>query len=161
MRLGWSAVAISVRLGMDSKNLLDATCRPTDRIQVATAKRIAAVYDEMSMSLPPTSTRGQRISVARTQGLAQRRGWPPPLAWDNPDDPHEQPVTHAAVTERTDVDPIVIERIIGGDASLARSATWAERESIVRRWRADGRPLNELERLTGWQPRKYLREDAA
>lgn len=154
MRLGWSAVAISARLEMDPSNLLNAISRPTDQIQGKTAKRIAAVYDEMSMSLPPTTTANERISVSRTQRLAERRGWPPPLAWDDIDR-DEHAVAHAI---SDDLDPVVVERILAGDMTLARHATKPERTEVVARWPGS---LKELGRLSGWRTHRYAERAAS
>jgi hypothetical protein len=95
---------------------------------------------------------------ART--IATKHGWPPPLAWDDIDnDP-----APAATVEHLDVDPVVVERILAGDAV---NATTAERRAVVARWPETGRSYADLARLTGWKVERYhptatgLEEDAA
>lgn len=56
-----------------------------DTITAATADRVAATYERLSMRLAD----GPKAN--RLRMLAARKGWPPPLAWDNLDDPDEQP----------------------------------------------------------------------
>jgi hypothetical protein len=43
------------------------------------------IYDQLSMQIP------EGRYVARTRNHAERMGWPPPLAWDDIDDPDECP----------------------------------------------------------------------
>jgi hypothetical protein len=57
----------------------------------STAAKVAAVYDKLSMTLPPNQTSREKAAVTKARNLARRKGWPPPLAWDNIDNPDEQP----------------------------------------------------------------------
>lgn len=56
-----------------------------------TAAKVSAVYERLSMTLPPNETTREKAAVSKAKGLARRRGWPPPLAWTNIDDPDENP----------------------------------------------------------------------
>jgi ParB family chromosome partitioning protein len=58
-----------------------------------------------------------------------------------------------------DVDEAVVESILGGD--WAAEANPAERAEVLRRWHAAGKPLAEMERLTGWKPERYFVEERA
>jgi hypothetical protein len=55
--------------------------RPT--VSGATTRRVRDLYDDLWDQPPPQSTWGERISAAKARGHAARRGWPPPLAWDD------------------------------------------------------------------------------
>ena len=55
-------------------------------------------------------------------------------------------------------DPVVIDRILAGDFTLAKTATKAERVEVVARWQG---ALNELERATGWRADRYRKDGAA
>lgn len=59
-------------------------------------------------------------------------------------------------TTKSEVDPIVVERLLAGDGTVARNATAAERRLVTARWTESGKALNALERLTGWQVHRYL-----
>lgn len=87
-RLGWSSSAVARVAGINVDTVKQWRRGPRAEIHtVGTA--IARAYDELSMRLPATNTRHERIAVARTRGHAERNGWPPPLAWDDAtiDDP--------------------------------------------------------------------------
>ena len=69
--------------------------------------------------------------------------------------------THLTSARRvSDVDEVMVERILSGDFSNSRSATGPERRLVVAAWPATGRPLADLERGTGWKADRY-REDVA
>lgn len=82
--LGWSYGEIGTACGVKSREWARELMLH-QRTHTDTAKRVAAAYEQMSMTIPtgPTRTRGRL--------WAERRGWPPPLAWDNIDDPDERP----------------------------------------------------------------------
>ena len=56
---------------------------------------------------------------------------------------------------RHEVDHVLVQRVLTGDARLAAIATRAERELIVSLWRNGNRPLRDLEAITGWKPERY------
>lgn len=53
-----------------------------------------------------------------------------------------------------DIDWVAVERVLAGDPV---PCTQAERIEVIQRWPATGRPLNDLQRLTGWNIFRYLR----
>jgi hypothetical protein len=150
--LGWSTTQIAERIDMVQNQLWMTTQQET--VYRSTAARVAEIYDVLSMSVPPTTTTSERISVSRTKSHAIRAGWAPPLAWDDIDDPNEQPNFGGADDA---IDPVVVSRILGQDASLAHVATAAERRAVVAVWPGS---MASLERLTGWRTDRYVtRED--
>lgn len=82
MALGWTARDIADHAGYSSHqsihNLIGEAVR-RDWVSPATAARIAAVYDELSMTPGPSV-------ITRTR--AHAKGWPVPLAWDDGHGPH-------------------------------------------------------------------------
>ena len=150
MRLGWTSQDIADAAGWNHRNavlriLNGQKGKPCTWLERETNDRITAVYERLSMRIPtgPYRDRGRR--------QAERKGWPPPLAWDDIDNPNESPKGPHMDT-KIDIDPVVVDRILAGRVV---PATRIEREEVCRRWRASGRPMNELERLTGWQVRRY------
>ena len=81
--IGWSLNEIGRRLGIDVRVL---PARMDQRwVRRVTHDRMAAIYDELSMTVP-----GDRYANRR-RILAARKGYAPPLAWDDIDDPDERP----------------------------------------------------------------------
>lgn len=123
----------------------------------ATLDRITAAYERLSMTLPPETTKDERISASKSRNRARRMGWLPPLAWEDidagilatPDDHDADEIDHA-----------VIARILAGDTTLAPYATRAEREEVIRRWENAGHTQQLLEELTGWTVNRRRRRAA-
>lgn len=84
-----------------------------------------------------------------TRNAALRRGWVPPAAWDDIDDPECRPDTRGTASRhRTDVDEIAIERACAGDLPAGFKLTTAERRIIVSELRHRGIPDQEITRRT-------------
>lgn len=153
MALGWSSNIIGQRAGVGPTNMTRLRNAPT--ITTAMATRIAQVYNDLSMTLPPVTQ-----AVANVRNLARRRGYLPPLAWDDDaiDDPDASPRGTHTRHDKHDIDPIAVERVLAGDRL---PTTIAEKREITRRWVAQGRSLNELERRTGWKADRYTEREAS
>jgi hypothetical protein len=82
--LGWSRLVIANRLGYTHNGAISYLMR-AETMLPDTAARIAAVYDELSMTVPTGA------GPARARTWAKRLGFVPPLAWDAIDDPNETP----------------------------------------------------------------------
>lgn len=78
--LGWTQRDLCARLGWNPRRLAMVLCR--DRIACSVARPIADLYEELSSAPGPS---------AKTRDIAAHKGWVPPLAWDDIDDPDEQP----------------------------------------------------------------------
>jgi transcriptional regulator with XRE-family HTH domain len=88
--LGWSQSKLAERLGVQRSNF---RLTGTWQVEAATARAVVALYDELSMTLPPTDTHRDRIAASRAKRYAADRGWLPPLALDDDrlDDPGYEP----------------------------------------------------------------------
>jgi len=158
--LGWNWHLLSGHLGCSAEYVRTVA---TDKkfVYASTASKIAALYDELSMRFPPEDTPGQKNAATRARMRAKRKGWAPPLAWDNIDDPKERPKFGNAPGSRpkTDVDPAVVDRVIGGERLRM---TTAERVIVVQRLRARGLSLLEIEAHTGISKvERYVRDGEA
>lgn len=80
--MGWSQQVLADRLGVSVPAVSKIKRQP--RVQAAKARRIAAIYDDLSMRPGPDR---------RTKAWAAKQGYAPPLAWDDDaiDDPAAQP----------------------------------------------------------------------
>ena len=87
--LGWTYNAITRETGISATHLSDiARQTPRGRVGGHAATTIRATYDRLSM------TRPDGAYADRARRTAQHLGWPPPLAWDDIDDPDETPTGH-------------------------------------------------------------------
>jgi hypothetical protein len=89
-RLGWSIPAIARVTGLDHR-LLYAVGLRHQSIRKTTHDAIVSAYEQLSMTKAPETTTAERISATRARMRAARNGFAPPLAWDDIDDPDEQP----------------------------------------------------------------------
>lgn len=78
--IGHSVKHIAERIGKSQSNFHVHRWDDSYTVTVSTARLVAGLYDELSMVIPPDS-------AAKTRALnyARKRGWPPPLAWDDID----------------------------------------------------------------------------
>lgn len=81
MALGWPGHAIAGHCGWRTGEAVFEITR-RNWVQRSTAEAVAHVYEHLSMTPGPS---------AQTRARAARMGWPPPLAWDDIDNPDEQP----------------------------------------------------------------------
>lgn len=108
--LGWSMPAIADRLELDRALVL--RWLTIERVEPKTLERVEAVYAELSMTLPPTDTPGQKYSVQRLKKLGESRGWVPPLAWDDIDTDFGPRLSVVPDTEV--IDELAVEFAIAG-----------------------------------------------
>lgn len=83
MRIGWPREEISYRLGYAQRTTVLKLINQ-DRCRATTAARVTALYRQLECTPGPSR---------RTAGRAALLGYPPPIAWDDIDDPDEQPKT--------------------------------------------------------------------
>ncbi|MEJ7796792.1 MAG: helix-turn-helix domain-containing protein [Nocardioides sp.] len=142
MTMGWSSPRIAAHGHWTTGEAVLEIAR-RDRVTATNRDLIARIYDQLCMIPGPS---------AATRARARLEGYPPPLAWDDIDDPAEQPTSPARDTAL--VDDAVVTRILAGDVV---AATHPERVEVARRWAATGRPLCDLALLTGWKVERYHR----
>jgi transcriptional regulator with XRE-family HTH domain len=75
MTLGWTSQDIADRVGYTRVYVTALSSR--GRVTAAAAKRIGRVFKELSMTVPADT-----LISRRTKAFARRKGWLPPLAWD-------------------------------------------------------------------------------
>lgn len=88
---GWSQARIAARVGMLPGNFSSVLYhRPA--VTAATARAVAALYEELQDQAPPEGNQRERIAASRARRYAAERGWAPPAAWDGAiDDPAAKP----------------------------------------------------------------------
>lgn len=82
--IGWTQTELATRIGWSVSNLNTLARAGRPYVTVDTARMVAALYDELSMTPGPSG---------RARSVASRHGWLPPLAWDDEqlDDPSHEP----------------------------------------------------------------------
>lgn len=90
---GWPGRWLSAKLGWREQRLQTLLCHQK-YVNRSTYQAICRLYDQLWDQRPPMDTPGHRQSVARTVRWAARRGFAPPLAWDDDtiDDPQAKPL---------------------------------------------------------------------
>lgn len=120
-------------------------------ILAANAAAVRRLYDELSMTPGPSN---------RARSHAARRGWVPPLAWDDEaiDDPNATPAdsSHPLPVPRADVDEVAVARAIAGEPA-ARPLTTAERRAVITALHARGLQDPLIAAHTGLPVRAVLR----
>lgn len=154
-RLGWAVPVMAKRLGLSHQALYDIGRYPT--VYATTRDRIIALYDELSMVLPEPATTAEKVSVSRARNNATRKGWPPPLAWDDIDDENERPRVsaprYAESNWEDSVDHAVVWRVVNGQPRPRRLSR-AEAAEVVRILTSRGVSGGDMERL-GFKPERY------
>ncbi|GAB7044914.1 hypothetical protein [Catenuloplanes indicus] len=135
--LGWTFEQIGARFPkpVSSRAIQKLAYQGDKRVHVATANRIDVIYRELS---------SRQGSSPITRARAKARGWLPPLAWDNIDDPDEEPRLGGEGSDL--VDKVAIERALGGDRIRL---TPAERHHAIHVAVARGVPATKAGRALG------------
>lgn len=81
--LGWSRQRLAGQLGIGPSNFTPLVDGSRTKVIVATQRAVYALYDELSMTHPPADTPNLVAGVNRAKADARRRGWRPPLAYDD------------------------------------------------------------------------------
>lgn len=130
--LGWSIQRQAGMLGFRQENYRATLGR--ERMERASWEKVRDLYDRLSMTPPVPADRHEKIGVTRAKNEAARRGWVPPLAWDNID---HDPEPAAAEQDDAAVSMASIYLAIEGKATWGE-LTPAERHETIGRLRATG-----------------------
>lgn len=90
-RIGYSAQRIADAAGVHLDTVIDARRTVREFVAVKVRDGILAAYDQLADTPAVGEAERDRAGITRTRNHAARAGWPPPLAWDDIDNPHEQP----------------------------------------------------------------------
>lgn len=150
--LGWSMRALATEVNTaNPTTLLNLVRRENPQfVRRDFAERIIDAYDRLR------DTQRYGRGASRAKNIAAEKQWPGPRAWDNIDDPREEPY---AANDPTYLDPVLVDRIAAGSVALLPEVpvNATARTEVCRRWHESGRSLAELSRLTGWRVDRYYR----
>ncbi len=97
--LGWPRSTLAVRLGRNPGNLRSTLATPT--VTVNNVRAVAALYDTLRDTPPPTRTPTENAASAQTRTQARLAGGLPPLAWDVIDHDQGNPSTNRRIWSTT------------------------------------------------------------
>lgn len=129
----------------------------TTHVRQETHEAVDELFRKLCMTLPPDP---DGWVAQRQRDLARRKGWAPPLAWDDIDDPdeHRRADRHDGVRRpprrHADVDMAIVFRVLNGENLWT---TRAEKDEIMRRWVQAGKSARELCGRLGWKESRYGR----
>ncbi len=123
--MGWSASQVEMEAGLGRQTIDTVKRRPSGLVHRATSEAVMAVYDRLAV---------RRGGNQQAASCARRKGWPPPLAWDDDtiDDPAASPAHTAHVNRLNDayVDETAVDVWMNGDETIP--LTRAERLEVFR-----------------------------
>lgn len=99
---GWSPDAIQAATGIPAADLA-AAMHDRRETWLSLNRRVAVAYNLLWNRQPPRATPRDQAQADTAQAQAQRRGWAPPMAWDDDiiDQPHGEPATGWKPSNRT------------------------------------------------------------
>lgn len=91
--MGWSLERIGREAGIYGRGNMFALLIFHDKVTARVERAVREVYERLWDKEPTWSNISQKGVVTRTKNLAKKRGWAPPLAWDEEtiDDPEAKP----------------------------------------------------------------------
>ncbi|MGY4859532.1 hypothetical protein [Cryobacterium sp. AP23] len=107
--IGYTESMLADRLGVMVSNLSRLILGHRSRVKAATYEATRELFDEL-WSTPRTGNRADR-----SRAIAWAHGWVGPLAWDDIDDPREQPNLTGAAEPADGVDGTAVELAVAGD----------------------------------------------
>lgn len=143
--LGWTNTQLAREMGSTVDVLQERRKRLGNRVLRSTAQPIYELYDRLSMVRPE----GAYAERARRDAAA--KGWAPPLAWDDIDDPAEVP--QHLVTGPAVVDEVAVAEL--------RPTNRAERVAVIAELTGRGMSAREIGRLIGVSDALVLRYRAS
>jgi hypothetical protein len=150
--LGWTRQDIGAVLGWSHDRVYQVERRAKLGCPVSreTFAAVCRAYDALSMRLPERPSRMQTAARLR----AQRRRWPPPLAWDDEtiDDPAARP--HYGTAARTPYDEALVIQFVE-TGRKHRKLRHDEAAEAYRRLRLRGFTGREIEERWGLNPERY------
>lgn len=95
--IGWTQADLAARIGWTLGNFNGLVHGRRD-VTVGTARLVADLYDRLSMRPGPSQ---------RARNISARYGWAPPLAWDDIDNPAEQPAERRKARQGVPVEDVL------------------------------------------------------
>jgi hypothetical protein len=157
--LGWSLRLIAAEAGVTHSHLHEKAGRKFS--WRTTFDAIDEAYQRLSMTLPPETTAGERSGAVRTRNSAHRKGYAPPLAWDDIDTDEEPNASPQNADWEHEVDEAMVLRVVNEGGRRPRRLTNAEATECVRILIARGHNSTVIYEVYGLQANRYFRIERA
>lgn len=155
--IGWSQTRLADQLGWNVGNFNSLILgRDCPRVQHDTQVRVRALYDRL-WNVPPVAANGhQKGGITYAKRVAAKRGWVPPMAWDDEtiDDPAARPHSGNRVRPGA-VDELTVDLFLDGHRLTLGKP---ERVEVVRRLAARGHSDPQIAARVGVTARTVLRD---
>lgn len=148
--LGWSMARLADRLGMQGSNFGPIIHGRRD-LTFATATAANALFNELSMTLPPNESHRDKIAFSRARNYADAAGWVPPLELEDLVDDVD-----LDDEDLVDVDEAAVWRSVNGDRDVQLTA--AERNEVIRVLHRRGLTDTQVGQLTGFRDVPTMRK---
>lgn len=136
---GWSQHRLAGMLGMFPGNFGKIIHGERGGILVSTAKKIEAFFDDHWDKEPNANSRFERAGITRAKREAAAKGWVTAAAWDDIDDPTEEPkgdivdesVNHRSLSALNKIDrlELLVRDGYGDEEHTFVRAGWSSRPS--------------------------------
>jgi transcriptional regulator with XRE-family HTH domain len=139
--LGWSMSKIADRLGISGANFTPVI-HGRRVMSRGTVDQVEALFEELSMTLPPRREYRDKIAYTRVINYARKAGWLPPLdleVLENNDELDD---------EGLDIDDAAVLRALDGDRTVTLTAD--ERREVIRLLHRRGLTDRQISDLTGF-----------
>ena len=139
--IGWPLARLGEQLDRTTAAVARSMRNP--RVNAATARAVADLYDQLSVKTPPQATPTEQAASNRARAYAERRGWLPPLAWDDIDNDPE-PDESSWHCDDEGIDEIAVERAVAGDGLRLEHLNRSEQAEVIRRLTEHGKSIRDI-----------------
>lgn len=136
--LGWTTEAMADMAGISRRTAQYVINHKSDTTEYQVHAKIGALFERLCLTPPPEATSRQKRAAGRARRVSREKGWVPPLAWDDIDNPDAQPQGIAKPHQRTiptreDIAAELAHPAFAGSTRLLADAMGVQPESITRR----------------------------
>jgi len=154
--IGYTWASLAAETGLTTTAIKDIAYGEFQYLNARNDQVIRSVYERLCMTVPTGATPHHRAAITAARNASTKRGWAPPLAWDNIDNPTEHPKldAHTDTPKQDTTDHAVIQRVI--DTGIKpRQLTYAEAAEVTRRLTRSGLSSYDLRERYGLRPTRY------
>jgi hypothetical protein len=143
--MGWGNSDLAQRLGVEEHFVWLLASGRQKKVQVRTYRNVVEVHRGLWDKEPPQETFQDQTRALRAVRRAARYGWVTTAAWEDIDDPDEEPYTPGGSYPDL-VDKVAVRRVVSGHAAPT-TLTPAEKKAAVRLFASRNVPVARAAKL--------------